>query len=131
MESVALPAARGQRTCRVDGHLPFIDVDDLAIRIDDEGRAARHALRPEHAVGFSGFSLEVAQQRLIDVKDFLGPILLARQIVRGDAEYFRACRGELLEVRAECLHFLSAATGEGSREKGEDYGVLPFEIRQG
>ena len=110
--------AGGFSACGVNRGAAFLDVDDLAFLIHNEGGAIRNpGLGDENAVLSSYFSVEeIAQQRERGV-ELGGKFFLRGGVVGTDAKNLGVGAFKFRNTSLVCSDFACSTTGKGGREK--------------
>ena len=126
---VRRPAASIRRAGDVDGGTALLDVNDLALLIDDERSAVGYAsIRHQDAVCFGRLArCEIAEKGERQGK-LLCKLTKGRNIIRADSEDLNLRRVELGDTSLVSCEFLRSATGEGGGEECHHHRLLPSKI---
>jgi hypothetical protein len=113
----------------VEGGLILVDVDDLAVLVDDEGGAIGDAgALVQNSVRFGDLSLgKIAEEGDFDIVDF-GKLLLGRGVVSADSKNLGSGLVEFCDTRLVRFEFGRSATGKGCGIERQDDGVLAAEL---
>jgi hypothetical protein len=122
-------AAGVVRARGVESSLVLVDVNDLALFVDDEGGAIGDAgVLVQNSVRSGHFALgKIAQEGDGNAVD-LGKLLLGRGIVSADSKYLSSGLVEFCDTRLVRFEFGRSATGEGGGIERQYDGVLAAEI---